>query len=128
MMATDANGGCWTTTAGGAVTQHDGAPALGSPARSGLLQLESHRGYVAPRRTAAAPARRLRWGYLQLRQLGVPRLHRIYPPRPSQRNRLCAWTKSNNVARACFIDYDSGGSSSLADDPNSLVARKADLG
>jgi hypothetical protein len=36
MMAADPNGGYWTTTAGGAVTPHDGAPTLGSPARSGL--------------------------------------------------------------------------------------------
>src|ERR1700684_3688612 len=30
MMAADPNGGYWTTTAGGAITPHDGAPALGS--------------------------------------------------------------------------------------------------
>src|SRR5580692_5057284 len=36
MMAADPNGGYWTATAGGAVTPHDGAPTLGSPARAGL--------------------------------------------------------------------------------------------
>ena len=36
MMAADPTGGYWTVTAAGAVTPHDGAPALGSPALSGL--------------------------------------------------------------------------------------------
>jgi len=36
MMAADPAGGYWTVTAAGAVTPHDGAPALGSPALSGL--------------------------------------------------------------------------------------------
>jgi hypothetical protein len=36
MLAADPNGGYWTAAAGGAVTPHDEAPALGSPARSGL--------------------------------------------------------------------------------------------
>ena len=36
MIAADPTGGYWTATAGGAVTPHGGAPALGSPALSGL--------------------------------------------------------------------------------------------
>ncbi|MGA2473526.1 MAG: glycosyl hydrolase [Acidimicrobiales bacterium] len=36
MMAADPNGGYWTASATGAITPHDGAPALGSPALSGL--------------------------------------------------------------------------------------------
>jgi len=36
MMAADPNGGYWTASPTGAITPHDGAPALGSPALSGL--------------------------------------------------------------------------------------------
>ena len=47
MMTADPTGGYWTATAVGAVTPHDGAPALGSPAASELQLAEPIVGMAA---------------------------------------------------------------------------------
>ena len=84
-MAADPTGGYWTATWAGAVTPHGSAPALGSPAQSGLATDQAHRRHGSHAGRARLLARRLGRRHLQLRRRRVLRLHRRHASQPAHR-------------------------------------------